>query len=114
MAAPPLIVQSTDQTTTAMPASTRSDYTLATPATITPAMAPFGYVNVAIVSTVTDTVPSCVTVPVTVIAATGYAWFTGTPKAQYLAQTATAAASTAPATLANASTLTVAPVVFLW
>jgi hypothetical protein len=86
---------------------------LATPATITPAQAPYGYVNVAIVSTVTTTVASCVTVPVLGIAATAYAWFTGTPKAQYLAQTATAAAVTAPATLVNTATLSVAPIVFL-
>jgi hypothetical protein len=113
VAAPPLIVQSVDQTTAAMAASARFDYTLATPTVITPAMAPYGYVNVAIVCTSATTVPSCVTVPVNAIAATGYAWFTGTPKAQYLAQTATAAAVTAPATLANTATLTVAPIVFL-
>jgi hypothetical protein len=113
VAAPPLIVQSVDQTTAAMAASTRFDYTLPVPTVITPAMAPYGYLNVAIVSTVTTTVASCVTVPVNVIAATGYAWFTGTPKAQYLAQTATAANVTAPATLANTATLSVAPIVFL-
>jgi hypothetical protein len=107
-------MQSPDQTTTAIPASARFDYTLNTPVTVTPAQAPYGYVNVAIVATVTTTVPSCVTVPVLPIAATNYAWFTGTPKGQYLAQTATAAASTAPATLANTATLSVAPVVWLW
>jgi hypothetical protein len=112
-AAPPLIVQSVDQTTTAIPASARFDYTLANETVITPAMAPYGYVNVAIVCTSATTVPSCVTVPVLPIAATGYAWFTGTPKAQYLAQTATAAAVTAPATLVSTATLSVAPIVFL-
>jgi hypothetical protein len=71
VAAPPLIVQSVDQTTAAMAASARFDYTLATPTVITPAMAPHGYVNVAIVCTSATTVPSCVTVPVNAIAATG-------------------------------------------
>src|ERR1022692_3718325 len=47
VAAPPLIVQSTDQATAAIPASARFDYTLSSPATITAAQAPFGYVNVA-------------------------------------------------------------------
>ena len=114
VAAPPLIMQSADQTTTAIPASARFDYTLNTPVIITAAQAPYGYVNVAIVASVTTTVPSCVTVPVLPIAATNYGWFTGTPKGQYLAQTATAATSTAPATLANTATLSVAPVVWLW
>jgi hypothetical protein len=112
--APPLIGHSLDQLTAAMTASTRFDYTLASPATITPAQAPYGYVNVAIVSTVTTTVASAVTVPVLSIAATNYAWFTGTPKGQYLAQTASAAASMAPTTLANTATLSVAPVVWFW
>lgn len=112
-AAPPLIAQSTDQLTAVMAASTRFDYVLSSPTTITPAMAPNGYVNVAVVSTVTTTVPSCVTVPTLQIAATGYAWFTGSPLRKNLAQTATAAASTAPATLATTATLSVAPIVFL-
>jgi hypothetical protein len=112
-AAPPLIAQSTDQTTTAIPASARFDYTLSAPATITPAMAPNGYVNVAVVCTSATTVPSCITVPVLQIAASGYAWFTGSPLVKNLAQTATAAASTAPAALATTATKSVAPVIFL-
>jgi hypothetical protein len=112
-AAPPLIGQSPDLLTTAIPASALFTYTLTTPATITPPMAPNGYVNVAVVCTSATTVPSCVTVPVLQIAASGYAWFTGSPLRKNLAQTATAAASTAPATLATTATKSVAPVVFL-
>jgi hypothetical protein len=111
-AAPPLIAQSAVQTTTAISASARFDYTLATPTTITPAQAPNGYVNVAVVCTA-STVPSCVTVPTLQIAASGYGWFTGSPLRKNLGQTATAAASTAPATLATTATLAVAPIVFL-
>jgi hypothetical protein len=108
---PQLIAQSADQTTAAMPAKTRFHYALTTPVTVTPDMAPYKYLYVAIVSTATTTVPSCITVPCGA-AATQYRWFTGTPL--YFSQTATAATSTAPATLVETGVLAVAPIVALW
>jgi hypothetical protein len=109
---PPLIGQSTDITTTAIPASARFDWTLTTPATITAAQAPYGFVYVAVCVTATTTVPSAVTTPCGAAAAQ-YRWFTGTPL--YYSQTAgSAQTGTAAATLIFASALLVAPVVALW
>jgi hypothetical protein len=112
VAAPPLIGQSTDGTTAAMAASTRFDFTLTTPQTITPAQAPQKYVWAAISVTSATTVPSAVTTPCGA-AATQFRWFANGPL--YFCQTSgSATAGTAPSTLINASTLTVAPVVFVW
>ena len=111
VASPPLIGQSTDGATAAIAASTRFDFTLTSAATITSAQAPYGYVWAAVAVTA-STVPSCVTTPCGAAAAQ-YRWFTNTPL--YFSQTSgSAVAGTAPATLINASTLTVAPVVLLW
>lgn len=111
VASPPLIGQSTDGTTAAIAASTRFDFTLTTPNVVTPAQAPWGYIWVAYAFTVTTTLPSQVTIPCGAAAAQ-YRWFTNTPL--YFSQTSgSAVGATAPATLVNASTLTVAPVVFV-
>ena len=112
VASPPLIGQSTDGGTAAIAASTRFDFALTAATTITAAQAPYGYVWAAFSFTATTTLPSIVTVPVGA-AATQYRFFTNTPL--YRAQTSgSAVGGTAPATLINASTLTVAPVVAVW
>ena len=111
MASPPLIGQSTDGGTAAVAASTRFDFTLTTPTVVTAAMAPWGYIWAGYSFTVTTTLPSAVTIPVGA-AATQYRWFTNTPL--YWSQTAgSSLGGTAAATLVNASTLTVAPVIAL-
>ena len=113
VAAPPLIGQTTDGLTAAIAASTRFDFSFAAGSqqVITAAQAPYGFVYVAIAVTA-STVPSCVTTPCGAAAAQ-YRWFTNTPL--YFSQTSgSAVAGTAPATLINASTLVVAPVVLLW
>lgn len=111
VASPPLIGQSTDQATAAIAASARFDYTLTTANIITPAQAPYGWVWAAVGTTVTTTLPSLITVPSGAAGAV-YRWFTNTPL--YWSQTSgSAVGATAPATLINASTLTIAPVMFL-
>ena len=111
VASPPLIGQSTDGGTAAVAASTRFDFTLTTPTVVTAAMAPWGYIWAGYSFTVTTTLPSAVTIPVGA-AATQYRWFTNTPL--YWSQTAgSSLGGTAAATLVNASTLTVAPVIAL-
>jgi hypothetical protein len=109
VASPPLIGQSTDGTTAAVAASTRFDFTLTAQQTITAAQAPNGWIWVAYSFTATTTLPSQLTVPCGAAAAQ-YRWFAGSPL--YFSQTSgSAVAGTATATLINASTLTVAPVV---
>lgn len=112
VASPPLIGQSTDGTTAAMAALTRFDFTLATPFTVTQAQAPNGWIWAGYSVTATTTVPSVLTVPCG--AAVGqYRWFSNSPL--YFSQTSgSALAGTAGSTLVNASTLTVAPIVFVW
>ena len=111
VAAPPLIGQSTDGSTAAIAASARFDFTLTSATVITSAMAPWGWVWAA-VSVTASTVPSVITTPCGAAAAQ-YRWFTNSPL--YFAQTAgTGLGATAAATLANASTVLIAPVVFLW
>jgi hypothetical protein len=113
VAAPPLIAQTADGATAAIAASGRYDFAFAAGSqqVITPAQAPYGYVWVAISVTGT-TVPSLITTPAGA-AAGQYRWFTNTPL--YFSQTSgSAVGATAPATLAEASVLTTAPVVFLW
>lgn len=108
---PPLIGQSTDGTTTAIAASARFDFTLTTPTAITAAQAPYGFIYVG-VSVTGTAVPSLITLPCGA-AAGQYRWFTNTPL--YFSQTAgSALAGTAASTLVNASTLTTAPMVFVW
>lgn len=115
VAAPPLIGQSTDGTTTAIAASTRADFTLTTANVVTQAQAPYGYLWAAISTTGTGQ-PSLVTVD-TGAAACQYAWFTNTLGGQTTASfgitSGSAVAGTAPATLIYASQKLVVPVVFL-
>ena len=111
--APPLIAQTTDGLTGAIAASARYDFSFAagSQVVITAAQAPYGFIYVAIAVTA-STVPSCATLP-SGAAAVQYRVFPNTPL--YYSQTSgSAVAGTAPATLINASTLTVAPVVWLW
>lgn len=111
VAAPPLIGQSTDGGTAAIAASTQFSFTLTTPTVITAAMAPWGYIWAGFSETATTTVSSVITVPCGA-AGVQYRWTTNSPL--YFAQTAgSALGGTAAATLVNASTLTVAPVIAL-
>jgi hypothetical protein len=115
VAAPPLIGQSTDGTTTAIAASARFDFTLTTAQTITAAQAPYGYIWAA-VCCVGTTMPSLVTGPSNA-AACQYAWFTnfagGQTTAAFAITSGSGITATAPATLVYASQKLVAPVVFL-
>lgn len=115
VAAPPLIGQSTDGTTTAIGASARFDFTLTTPQLITPDQVPYGFLYVALSVTGTA-MPSLVTGPSNAAAAQ-YAWFTnfagGQTTAAFSLTSGSAVAGTAPATLVYASQKLVAPVVFL-
>lgn len=113
VAAPPLIAQTADGTTAAIAATGRYDFSFAagSQVVVTPAMAPNGFIYVAVAVTGT-TVPSLVTVPAGA-AAGQYRWFANSPL--YFSQTSgSAVGATAPATLAEASVLTTAPVVFVW
>lgn len=117
--APPLIAQTIDGTTSAVAASTRFDlnFTTGTSApgvqVITNAMAPNGFIYVAVSFTVTTSLASVVTIPCGAAAADAGRWFTNSPL--YFSQTAgSALGGTAAATLVNASQLTVAPVTFVW
>lgn len=111
VATPALMAQSTDNTTAAaVAASARFDYTLATAQTITPALAPNGFVYASIVVTAT-TVPTAASVSVPT--AVGYQWFATGPL--FLAAThGSGLTTTAPATIATPSAKAVAPIVFLW
>jgi len=110
VASPPLIGQSTDGATAAIAASARYDFTLTSATGITSAQAPWGWVWAAIGLTA-STVASAITTPAGA-AAGQYRWFTNSPL--YFSQTSgSAVGGTAPATLINAATLTVAPIVFL-
>lgn len=115
VAAPPLIGQSTDGTTTAIAASARFDFSLTTATTITPAQAPFGYIWAAI-CTVGTGQPSLLTVD-TGAAAAQYQWFTNTLAAGsntgFGITSGSTITTTAPATLIYASQKLVVPAVFL-
>lgn len=113
-ASPVLLGQSTDGTTTAIGASARYDFTLAT-AQIVPA----GIVFAAIMVKAT-TVPSLVTVDPGAVACQ-YAWFTTMAGASLSADPGSFSMSagsslttTAPASLVPTGQKTAAPVVFLW
>lgn len=115
VAAPPLIAQTVDGTTTAMAVSGRFDFSFAGGAqqVVQPAQAPFGFLYVAVCVTATTAVPSLITMPAGAAGASGFRWFTNSPK--YFSQTSgSAVGGVAPATLAEASALTTAPVVFVW
>lgn len=119
VAAPPLIVQSTDTTTTAQTANTRLDSTLTTPTLITPAMAPYGYIWAGVTQAGT-TAASAYTTASVVAAAGQFAWFTnmagGNASAAggFCVTAGSSIGATAPATLIFATARTVEPVVFLW
>lgn len=111
VAAPPLIGQSTDGLTAVVAASAQFDFVLTAPTVITAAMAPWGYIWAGYSFTVTTTLPSVVTVPCGASGAQ-YRWSTNSPL--YFSQTAgSGLGGTAAATLINASTLAVAPVITL-
>lgn len=120
-ASPALMAQSTDQLTTAIPASTRYDISFATPYVVGSNAndAPNGYIFVAYSCTAT-TLPSLVTNAGTIAAACQYAWFTNSPGhgawslPGTLAATAGAAVGgTAPSTYIIIAQKTVAPLVFV-
>ena len=90
--------QSVDGTTTAIGASGTVAFTLPAPVIVTPAMAPYGYIYVA-VSVTASTVPSLISA--TCAAAAQGAWFTNTPL--FAATTGSAVGATAPSTLTLAS-----------
>lgn len=113
VAAPPLIGQTVDATTTAIPATARYDFSFASGSqlVITSAQAPNGFIYVAIAVTGTA-VPSLITTPAGA-AAGQYRWFANTPL--FFSQTSgSAVGATAPATLVEASNPVTAPVVFVW
>lgn len=119
IAAPALVAQTPDGGSAAIAASARFDFTFTTPVQITSALAPFGYVFVAICSVASVAVPSLVTVP-NGAAACQYAWFTNTPGATFAAvpgslafSAGSALTATAPSTLVAVAAKTVAPVVFV-
>lgn len=101
--------QSTDTTTTAIPASTRLTFKLGATYIANPTDSPNGFIYVAIAQTA-STVSSLVSG--TLPTATQKAWYTGVP---LLAATIAATGATAPATITLASTAAIAtpPVVVL-
>lgn len=120
VAAPALIAQTADGTTTAIAASARFDFKFAAAAAplITDALAPYGYIFAAVCVTAT-TVPSLITVP-NGAAAGQYAWFANFPGASFAAVPGSLAFSagsglgaTAPSTLVAVANKQVAPLVFL-
>lgn len=117
-AAPALLKQSTDITTTAIAASARFDFTLSAAYTVSPTDAPYGYVWVGVSNTGTA-VPSLVTAGGTEATAAQYAWFTNsfggssTGVAALAARFGSSVAGTAPATITSVTVQTAAPVVFL-
>lgn len=118
VAAPPLIVQSTDTTTTAQTAFTRLDSTLTAATVITDAMAPYGYIWAAVVQAGTTAASAITTTSVTAAAAQ-FAWYSNMASGRasgaggFCITSGSGIGATAPATLIWASTRTVAPVMFL-
>ena len=102
--------QSADGTSTAISASGRLDFALATSVLVTATNAPYGYVYAAI-SVTAGTVPSLISA--TCAAAGQYAWYADTPL--FAATTGSAVGGAAPATLTLASGTASAkvPAVFL-
>lgn len=122
VAAPPLIAQTADGTTTAQPASTRFDMKFTgtganAPQIITGAQAPFGFIWVAVSATATTSVPSLITNAGSIAAAGQYQWFTNTLAAgtntAFCMTSGASVGGTAPATLVYASQKLVAPLVFV-
>lgn len=120
VAAPPLIGQSTDGGTAVIAASTRFDFTLTTPQTVTAAQAPNGYIYVAVAVTATTSVPSLITNAGTIASAAQYAWFANSQSGNATGagglgvSSGSAVGATAPSTLIWASTKTVHPIVAIW
>jgi hypothetical protein len=102
--------QSTDGTTTAIPASTALAFTLGSKYIIQPADAPNGYILVGL-SVTASTVPSLVSG--TVPTATQKTWFTNTPLLGATYSSALGATAPTSITLASASALASPPVVIL-
>lgn len=74
--APPLIAQSTDGTTTAVPASAKFDFTLTAATQITTAHAPYGYIYAGVMFTGTA-IPTALSIATPT--AIQYAWTTNAP-----------------------------------
>jgi hypothetical protein len=102
--------QSADGTTTAMPASTKVAFTLASAYIIQPGDAPYGYILVGLSVTGT-TMPSLMSG--TVPTAVQKAWFTNVPLLGATYSSALGATAPSTITLASASALASPPVVFL-
>lgn len=109
--APPLIVQSTDSTTTVVAANTAITYTLSTPTKITSTHAPQGYIYVAIVQT--GTTISTAIAATTTTAASLVAQFSSTAPIGLSVTAGSGLTTTAAATLASPALKAVAPIVFL-
>lgn len=109
IATPALLAQSTTGGSGAIAASGVYTFTLATPVTVTPAIAPNGFIYVSVMVAAT-TVPSLATIPAA--AAVGYKWFTNSPLF-FAASHGSALTTTAPATIAAPTALGTAPVVVL-
>jgi hypothetical protein len=107
---PALLGQSADRLTTAIGASAAFTWTLATPITITPAMAPAGFIY-ASVSVTAGTPPTALGVAVPT-GGSAYVWFPGMPLAYALSH-GSAVAGTAPATITGQTAVTPAPYVVL-
>lgn len=111
LATPALLAQSVDDTgaTAVGPVNAKYDFTLASLVTITPAIAPFGFIYASIVVTAT-TIPTAAVVAAPT--AVGYKWFSNGPL--FLAATHGSGLTTAaPATIATPAAKAVAPLVFL-
>ena len=106
--APALIGQSTDTTTAPIAASAVSTWTLTTPATITGAQAPNGFIYAG-VSITASTVPTAAAVSTPT--ATTYQWNSTSGPLGLSVTAGSALAGTAAATIASSSAKAVAPIV---
>lgn len=113
LATPALLAQSADNTgATAVAASARFDFTLATPQLITPANAPNGFVYASVMCAQSaGAVPTLVSI--SVATAVAYAWFANSPVKMGAVTHGSALLGTAPATIATPAAQAVTPLVFL-
>ena len=110
IATPALLAQSTDITSTAIPASGRFDFTLATPVLVTSANAPQGFLYASIMSKATST-PTLASV--TVATAVAYQWYSTAPLKVGAVTHGSGLTATAPATIASPAAQAVTPIVVL-
>lgn len=106
--APPLIAQSTDGTTTAVPASARFDFTLTTATQITTTHAPYGYIYAGVMFTGTA-IPTALSLATPT--AIQYAWETNAPLA--LGGTSGSDLTTTAAATLTVAAKAVTPVIIL-